>query len=296
MRLKIFIASIFIILCLGILLIFSHPKEDLKADWINELNYKEDQVHNISFGIFNPCPTIPVKINDKKVNLGFDTGNGMGISLTTAVDRKIDYEVTGKVTDLNADGTYRGEGDSILLNKIDVFGEEYSKVKSSLSDWKMYGVLKLNGTIGLAFFQNKVITLDYRNNKIAITSKPIDYDKLQEGKYIVLPLIKSSGNNQSDLLYFEGYVNGEKSTIYLDTGSSRSFVDLGDRNNKRSNNSAIVKIGNKGYKFNNLKNDEIKSSGDFEYPLKLAINSDILKSNHFIITIDNIEGKLIIHQ
>jgi len=110
---------------------------------------------------------------------------------------------------------------------------------------------------------------------------------------IVLPLIKSNLNNEQDLLFFEGEVNGEKSTIYLDTGSSSSFFNHVD-----AGAGFEVKLGPKTYTFknNDLIHDEIGFQDEFKYPLNLAVNSDLLKANHFVITIDKIQNNLIIGQ
>ena len=203
----------------------------------------------------------------------------------------MDYEIIGTTTELNADGTYRGDGKSISFKSITVFGEEYQNILSSLTDWRMYGFFKINGTIGLKYFDQKVVTIDYEKEKIAISSKDLDYSKLQNEKYTILPLIKSNLANQQDLLFFEGEVNGEKCTIYLDTGSTRSFYNL-----DAAGADIEVKLGEKIFRFkrNKLRQGEIGFPDKFRYPLKLAINSDLLKTNHFVIIIDRIENNLII--
>ncbi len=294
MKLKVFSISA-IIIGIGVLISISFPikKINMNIDWIDELNYKENQVHNMSIGFFIPCPSIPVKIGDKEVKLGFDTGNSNSIFLTTAIAEKVEYDVTGKSTQYNSDGTYRGDSLSILLKNITIFGEEYSNINSTISDWKMYSDFKFNGTVGLKFFNKKIITLDYKNKKIAISDNSIDYNKLEKDNYIILPLIKSNASNEGDLIFFEGDVNGKKSTIYLDTGSSHSFVNLED-NNKTT--VTEVTLGGELFEFKRIRKSEIEFSGSFEYPLRLAINSDILKSNNFVITIDKIQNNLIIHQ
>jgi hypothetical protein len=279
-----------VITLLIICVVFYFGDGNTEISWINDLSYENNQVYDISFGFFNPCPRIPVIINDKEVELEFDTGNGTGIFITTALKDKTDYEIIGTTTELNADGTYRGDGKSISLKSIIVYGEEYQNVISSLTDWRMYGFFKINGTIGLKYFDKKVITVDYKNKKIAVSSKIPDYSKLQNENFIILPLIKSSLTNQQDLLFFEGEVNGEKSTIYLDTGSTRSFYNF-----NATGAELEVKLGERTYHFkkNKLRQEEIGFQDKFRYPLKLAINSDLLKANHFIIIIDRIENKII---
>lgn len=281
---------------LTLLIIFSvfyMRKNNADIQWIKDLAYEENQIHDISFKLFSPCPSVPVRIGDKKVKLLFDSGNGVGITLTTALEKDIAYETIGTTTELNSDGTYRGSGKSILLKNIYVFDEEFTDIISSLVDWKLYSSFKINGTIGLKYFDNKVVTLDYKNKKIAVSNKALDYSRLKNDKYTVIPLIKSALNNEQDLLFIEGEVNGEKSTIYLDTGSSSSFYNF-----DAAPAEIKVQLGEKAYTFNSkeLIHSEIGFQDKFKYPLTLAINSDLLKANHFVITIDKIQNNLIIGQ
>lgn len=282
-----------VIILLIIFSIFCFRKNNANIKWIKDLSYEENQIYDISFNFFSPCPTVPVKIGDKKVKLLFDSGNGVGITFTTALEKEIDYKTIGTTTELNSDGTYRGNGKSILLKNITVFDEEYTNIISSLIDWKMCSSFKINGTIGLKYFDNKVVTLDYNNKKIAVSNKALDYSKLKNDKYTVLPLIKSNLDKEQDLLFIEGEVNGKKSTIYIDTGSSRSFYNFDDAQREIE-----VKLGKKAYTFNSnkLMHGEIGFQDEFKYPLSLAINSDLLKTNHFVITIDKIQNNLIIGQ
>lgn len=285
------IGSVIILFIIFTTFCFRNNNTDI--EWQGDFSYEENQIYDLSFSLFSPCPSIPIKIGDKTVELIFDSGNGVGLTLTTALENKVDYEIIGKTTELNSDGTYRGTGKSILLKNITVFDEKYTDIISSLVDWRIYSSLKINGMIGLAYFDNKVVTLDYMNKKIAISNKALDYGKLINDKYTVLPLIRSEINKQQDLLFFEGEVNGKKSTIYLDTGSSRSFYNFDDTQEKIE-----LKLDDKVYTFhtNKLVYDKIGFQNEFRYPLSFAINSDLLKANHFVITIDHIQNNLIIGQ
>jgi hypothetical protein len=296
MRFKHFTLGIAVIIIITMIIAIQfYPKRDsINPDWVKDFNYDTSQIYDITMGLLNPCPFIPVKIGDKEVKLLFDTGNGEGLFLTSAIKGKADYETAGKTTELNADGSYRGEGELVVLKNLTLFTEEYSNVQSSLSDWRMRGFFKINGGIGLQYFQSKVVTIDYKNKKIAVRNEALDYSNLQNDRYVVVPLISSNLNDEKDLLFFQGEINGEKCTIYLDTGSTRSFIDLDDHKGTEIG----VKLGDKEYRFisSKMKHDKIGFQGKFEYPLRLAINSDILKSNHFVITIDKIQNNLIICQ
>lgn len=273
--------------------IYFREKSD-QLSWIQDFNYNENQIHDFAVSFLNPCPSISVGLNGIDVELLFDTGCGAGLFLTTAIEGKINYQITGRTTEYNADGTFRGEGKNVLISRMTVFNDEYPDVPASLAEWKMYGFFRNNGGIGLEYFDNKIITLDYKHKKIAVSNEAIDYDKLQKDKYNVLPLLSSDADKENELLFFQGEVNGLKSTIYLDTGSSRSFINVEEGTGRV----AGIKMGNKMYQFSRrkLKNDKIGLQGHFEYPVRFAINSDILKTYHFVVTIDKIQNNLILYQ
>lgn len=286
--------SKFLIIIITVLLftLISGCADKKNIGWIKDFDYSEDQVTNITFRY--SCPNIPVTINSREFTMGFDTGNGAGIFLTTALEGKVDYDIDtnikGSFYQTNPDGTYRGGSTPIVLKNIKVFGDEFTNVKSSISDWRIFSSSEFNGTVGLKFFQKEIITIDYKNGMFAIKNTPIDYNKLQNEHYTIFPLIKSDADRESSLLFFNEEVDGVMSTIYLDTGASRSFVNTGD-----NKNTANVKLGDKTYNFSNLMTDKIGFRGSFQYPLRFALNSDILKSQGLVVTIDGIENKLILH-
>lgn len=284
------ICTLSCIIIVAIVFLFQR-ETDNTSYWVSDMNYNKAQIFSVSIGLLNPCPKIGAEISGKEVELLFDTGNADGLFITTALKGKVDYSITGSIQAFNADGSFRGDGNSILIKRVKIFEDEYFDVASTLTDWKMYGFFKNNGAIGLGYFKNKVVTLDYKNKKIAVSDTILDYSKLQEDRYSVIPLIRSEAENEKDLLFFEGNVDGERSTIYLDTGSSRSFV-----NSKNKNTDVEVKLGNKTYEFNRKKllTDKIEFQDEFNYPLRFALNSDLLKANHFILTIDLIQDNIII--
>jgi hypothetical protein len=49
----------------------------------------------------------------------------------------------------------------VKVNEINVFGDVYKNIETSISDWSMFSSRKFNGTIGMAYLKSKVVTLDY---------------------------------------------------------------------------------------------------------------------------------------
>ena len=115
---------------------------------------------------------------NKTYKLGFDTGCGTGIFFTDIIENEIEYNYLGKLEALNRDGSHRGWNKHIIINEFTVFGENYKNIETTISDWDMYSSEKFNGTIGLAYFKSKILTLDYAGHKIAVSNNPIDYEKL----------------------------------------------------------------------------------------------------------------------
>ncbi len=141
------------------------------------MGYKESEINNLTFDVEGDrsCPQIPVKVGNDEYKLGFDTGCGVGIAFTNVIQDKIDYTVLNKAEATNRDGSYRGWMTNVKVNEINVFGDTYKDVYTSISDWSMYSSQEFNGNIGLAYFKSKVITLDYTGHRIAVSNNPIDY-------------------------------------------------------------------------------------------------------------------------
>lgn len=277
--------------------------DDPGPAWTAELNYQAAEIHPLSLNWVHE-PLVPVKIDGVEFQVVFDTGCSKGFSLTNAVEDKINCPVTGTATEYNADGSYRGKSKIIKIKEVEIFGEFYRDITTTLADWKMYGSVKFNGLLGLKYFRNKRVTLDYKNKKLAISERPVLPGSLDTRKYLVLPLLAPPVRH-GDLVYFKGEVNGQKSVIYLDTGSSRSFVDVRvlkehelpkEEIPERKRKSKLVKLKIAGYpfEFNNIRIKKIERGTNFDLPVRFKIGADILKN--FSITIDKIDQRLIIHR
>ena len=87
----------------------------------------------------------------------------------------------------------------------------------------MYSSSPFNGCVGLEYFADKVVTLDYAKGRFAVSTRPLDYSKLPES-YIVLPLYRSTSKGQEALPFFKAELNGEPVMVYLDTGKNHSYI------------------------------------------------------------------------
>lgn len=293
-------------ICVGILIIFgftsvlSPSSTLLKPDWVRRLNYTQDEIYPLALAL-NNIPLVTVKINETPIEVFFDTGNSHGLGLTTATEGRIAYKVIKTIRSTWPDGSFRGESKLTTISSLNVFGDVYKNVEVVLSDWKMYSNLKFNGMLGLRYFRNKRVTLDYQNKKIAVSSKHLPNAALQNSHDIVV-LLLNPPERYRDLIYLIGKVNGIETVIYLDTGSSASFIDprMLDKNDISKENkrfiSKDIKFSINGLDFvvSRMRVKEFRRGMNFKYPVRARLGSDVLKD--FLITIDKITNKIIFHK
>lgn len=101
------------------------------------------------------------------------------------------------------------------------------------------------------------------------------------------------------MLVVEGYVNGVKTLIQIDTGKSRTCVDqkliktLNLPGNKKGYEIDSIKLGKYTFSVKNAKKTSFSGiSGGYPEPIMLGIGSDILSK--LILTIDYANRRLII--
>lgn len=273
----------------------------LTADksWIQDIGYQEDEVYDLVLNSVG-CPVIPITIEGDEFPFIFDTGCNDGLYLTNLLDNNVDYTLLGKTEELNRDGSHRGWSQFIQLNEFSVFGKSYADVEATLADWEMFSSDKFNGLIGPKYFSSQVITLDYIGRKIAVTSHAIDYNKLDMKKYVVLPLLKSEQDYQKNLLFFEAVFNEEPITVYLDTGKNHSYLHnpdstyspgIGKPNTPKRDITIVMndmKLLLKGVLEANL-----AQIADLPHPVTIELNSDQIKKNNLLVTIDLISQHII---
>lgn len=269
--------------------------------WIIDLGYKENEVHKLTFNWVGDrsCPEIPVKVGNNEYRVGFDTGCGSGIFFTNVIEDKIDYTLLHKTEELNRDGSHRGWSKQVKVNEVNVFGDTYKNIETSISDWTMFSSEKFNGTIGLAYFKSKVITLDYAGRRIGVSSNPIDYSKLNSDKYVVLPLCKTTSKGQQSLPFFEAEYKNKPIIVYLDTGKNYSYLynpdskySIGDKPTKLFD--IPLKVGNMNLLLNEVTEANNFAQGDgLPYPTMIELNSDQIWKCKLLVTFDLIEQKII---
>jgi hypothetical protein len=241
---------------------------------------------------------VEIKVNGSPLWVKFDTGCSEGFSLTSAVEDQIEHKVIGTTTERWPDGSYRGESKIVRIPSLEIFEDTFTDVKTTISDWKIFSALKFNGLIGLKYFKDKRVTIDYKTMKIGITDRPLVYAALRNKFGAVISMLDPPAG-QEDLIYVLGQVKGRPSVIYLDTGSSASFIDP-----EMLNESEVVKgkkhwlaeniemsVQNFHFIVKQLRVEKQRRGVNFEYPQTVKLGFDFLRD--FLITIDKITNRIV---
>ncbi|HEX9061939.1 MAG TPA: hypothetical protein VF941_17320 [Clostridia bacterium] len=269
--------------------------------WITDFGYTQNEIYPLTFNRKGDrsCPEIPIKFGNSEYKIGFDTGCGVGIFFTDAIKDKIQYTYLGKSEELNRDGSHRGWCENVIIDEFSIFTDKYKNIKTSISDWTMFSSEKFNGTVGLAYFKSKIITIDYAGHKIAVRSNPIDYARLNSNDYIVLPLHKTTSKGQEDLPFFEAQLNGKPVTVYLDTGKNYSYVYNKDCKYRMADKPANLfdiplKIGKIDLTLHDVAEiHDLAQAEKLPYPTMVELNSDQLWKCKLLVTFDLIKQKII---
>ncbi len=273
-----------------------------KNEWINELNYEDTNLFNTTIRTGFDEPQLEVEFNDKSFPLTFDFGNSKRIMISTMLENEIDYTIVGEGESLWPDGSFRGNIYFIEIPEMKLLNKQYYNVIATLEDWEIYSSEPFNGCVSMDYFKDLRFTLDYKQKLFACICQPFPYNT-STNNYLKIDLIQFDYHPYG--VHFMGEVNNVKSIIYFDTGRSKTMIDrnLVESNKIISDKSGTYYEGNILIKFDELefelqfpRVDDLGGAIDYDYPVGVAVGSDVLK--YFVLTIDrtNNSDVLIIHR
>ncbi len=266
--------------------------------WEHDLGYRETNIYPLALSSVG-CPFVEAEITGIKLSLMLDTGTARGLVITTNAPT-VPHRVEGSEEQLNADGSHRGESLNIRIKKISVLGEAFNDVPGTLADWQMFSSEPFNGTVGLDFFLDRRVTLDYRSRTVATTASPLP-QALDHNRYLSADLVDPP-KSQGHILYARAKVNGRDAIIYFDTGYNVSFISPefaeGLARVERPGKFKIfrehvpVQLGGHKFILDELRESPISRGAGFDPPVALVLGSDVL--SRFIVTIDIRAKRLIL--
>jgi len=268
------------------------------SQWSKDLGYQKTQISPLTTTAFG-CPVVVVNASGVKISLMLDTGTARGFVLTNSAP-SIPHHREERIEELNADGSHRGESVRISVESMSVLGEDFRNVIGSLSDWGMFSSEPFDGTVGLDFFLDRRLTLDYRSGQVGVTSLPLP-EKLDPKRYLSTDLVEPPGS-QGHILYTKAKVNGRDAIVYFDTGYNVSFITPsfaeGTARVERPGKFKVfregvpVELGSQRFILDELRESSIDRGTGFDLPVALVLGSDVL--SHFIVTIDVRTKKLVL--
>jgi hypothetical protein len=270
-----------------------------KGQWLRTLGYREQDIHAITLAPATGAPLVEVEVAGVRMALLLDTGTARGFMLT---DRAPDvrYHVVAHVVERDASGRPRGESEAIRVDSLDVLGTMFSNVEGTRSDWRLFSSVPFAGTVGLAFFKIRRLTLDYATLTAAVSVAPLP-DSLDPRHYLVLDLI-APPQRQGHILYVRGIVNGRRAIVHLDTGYSASWIDSAfaldlPRTEWPSVSYPVrrgvpLDLGGSTFVLDGLREQAIQRGPGLDSPVALSLGSDFL--SRFVLTIDLRAKKLVL--
>ena len=268
------------------------------SQWSQDLGYQRTQIYPLSTTVFG-CPLVEVSASGVKISLMLDTGTARGFVLTDHAP-PIPHHLEERNEELNADGSHRGESLRIRVDSMSILGNDFRNVTGILSDWRMFSSEPFDGTVGLDFFLDRRLTLDYRSRQVGVTSLPLP-EKLDPKRYLFADLVELP-ESQGHILYAKAKVNGRDAIVYFDTGYNVSFISPsfaeGAASVERPGKFKVfregvpVELGGHRFILDELRESPIDRGPGFDLPVAVTLGSDVL--SHFIVTIDIRTKKLVL--
>jgi hypothetical protein len=266
--------------------------------WSKDLGYHENQLYPLTLDVLG-IPFVEVDVSGVKLLLMLDSGTARGLVITNNAP-PVPHRIEERMEELNADGSHRGESFRIRIERVSVLGKVFRNVAGSLSDWRMGSSEPFNGTVGLDFFLDRRLTLDYRSRKVGVSPSPVS-EKLDYKRYVSIDLIEPP-TSQGNILYARARVNGREAIVYFDTGYNVSFIDPDfaeglarverPRKFKVFRERVPLELGGRPFILDELRESPVRRGTGFDLPVALVLGSDVL--SHFIVTIDTRAKKLIL--
>jgi hypothetical protein len=276
-----------ITLAFGALGIAGSAEQD-RADppWLETFGYSPGDIHLIEIGEF-VYPYISVTIGEASTMLPFDTGNMVGISVSSALFERLELATVDTYDRLDSKGdviaTLRvGQPQNVEVLDLDIGSQRIYELDHS----------SLSGLVGPGFLKDLRFTLDYGSRRLAISNTPLP-DSING--YRGIPLVRS--DRHSTLIIVEGSVNGREILLELDTGKSRSVIHPGlaaELELKPSSGGFRIgdlRIGDLSFDVPDAKPvDQTAIDPALPEPIMAGIGSDLL--SQFVWTVDYAAGIL----
>lgn len=248
--------------------------------WADALGYRVGDVHSLQIGNFG-FPYLPVRIGNTHRWLPFDTGNMIGLIVSSDQFDRLELETEGYYSQENSAGEIVAR---LRVGKA----TDVSFLGRDLGPTQVYELdnPSLPGLLGPTLLKGGHFTLDYTSRKIAVGAGGLP-DSVPG--FHSIPLIRS--HRHPLLILVRGTIDNREILLELDTGKSRTVI-----NPNLSSELALelvpqgvtirsLRIGNLSFDVPAAKLvDQTGIDSSLPEPILAGIGSDIL--SRFVWTVD----------
>ena len=256
-----------------------------ETQWWEQLGYGSEALHPIRIGEYG-YPFVEVSLQGDTIWLPYDTGNMVGVTVSSELFSELELPCSSKWNQLNSGGQVVSSGcraDGVTL-------EWLGQAQDSVSVFEFFHE-RLLGLVGPGSLPGSRFALDYATGTFAV-----DYGltpSLVEG-FTALPLVVSPRHPR--LILVRGQVEGREVLMEIDTGKSRTTIDrtlvrlLGLEEGQRGVALESVQLGSREWSVEAAR--VVDTSGISEglpSGIGLGVGSDVLSG--FVFAVDYEAGQ-----
>lgn len=256
------------------------------SDWVQAFGYAPTDIHSIELGDFG-YPYVPVHVASTRLMLPFDTGNMVGVSVSSELFDQMGLVADGSWNRRNSAGELVGR--LRVAEAVDV-----SFLGRDVGPTRVYELEhpSLAGLAGPTLLGRGHFTLDYGSRRmgVGLASLPDSVPGFRR-----IPLVRSERHPM--LVLVRGTIEGRAVLIECDTGKSRTVVnpalasELALERGPRGVAIESLRIGDLSFAVPSAKEvDQTGIDPGLAEPILGGIGSDIL--SRFVWTVDYDGGAL----
>lgn len=270
-----------------VLMLMPLRAESQGATWVEQLGYRQTEVTAIRAGPAR-MPLVEVTISGISRWLLFDTGDMVGLSLTTNELSQHPMPVDSTWQRLGSDGRVIGTLRRLRGSSVSAFGR-------ALGDLPIFEFNEslVPGLIGPDLLPGKRFTLDYRAGLLGVTDAALG---VPSAEFAVLPLVHSTRHPRLILAICS--IAGRPVLTEFDTGKTRTVIDprlvrtLGLVETEGGVRLDSLFLGPIAFAVSSAK---LVSLADIDRslpaPIELSVGSDIM--SQLLITVDYATNRLV---
>jgi len=245
-----------------------------QPDWLRSFGYAASDAFPIEVGDFG-FPRVPVEIAGTRLELAFDTGNQVGLGVSSSVFDRLGLTAHGSYDRLDSAGRL-----AATLRVAEV--REVSFLGRRLGVTSVYEIDEptLPGLVGPILLGSGHFTLDYGSRMFALGTASIPG---RVTGFEPVSMVRSSRHPM--LILVRGTIEGRPVLIELDTGKSRTVINPNLAATLAPHVVMRLRIGGRSFEIRRPKEvDQTGIDPTLPEPILVGVGSDVLA--RFVWTVD----------